>query len=71
MAEKGGGAVVIVSSIAGLKGSKVLGAYGISKAADTVTIDGASRARFAELSSSAKTQLDLAESMAGGRAQAE
>lgn len=34
MAEKGGGAVVIVSSIAGLKGSKVLGAYGISKAAD-------------------------------------
>ena len=34
MADKGGGAVVIVSSIAGLKGSNVLGAYGISKAAD-------------------------------------
>lgn len=34
MAEKGGGAVIIVSSIAGLKGSTVLGAYGISKAAD-------------------------------------
>jgi len=34
MAKKGGGAVVIVSSIAGLKGSDVLGAYGISKAAD-------------------------------------
>ncbi|MDP1931736.1 MAG: SDR family oxidoreductase [Gammaproteobacteria bacterium] len=34
MAEKGGGAVIIVSSIAGLKGPPVLGAYGISKAAD-------------------------------------
>jgi len=34
MAEKGGGAVIIVSSIAGLKGTPVLGAYGISKAAD-------------------------------------
>lgn len=34
MAERGGGAVVIVSSIAGLKGSRMLGAYGISKAAD-------------------------------------
>lgn len=34
MAEKGGGAVIIVSSIAGLKGSATLGAYGISKAAD-------------------------------------
>jgi NAD(P)-dependent dehydrogenase (short-subunit alcohol dehydrogenase family) len=34
MAEKGGGAAIIVSSIAGLKGSDVLGAYGISKAAD-------------------------------------
>jgi murein DD-endopeptidase MepM/ murein hydrolase activator NlpD len=43
----------------------------IAKAADTVTIDGAARARFAELSSSAKTQLDLAETMAGSRAQAE
>lgn len=34
MAENGGGAAIIVSSIAGLKGSDVLGAYGISKAAD-------------------------------------
>jgi NAD(P)-dependent dehydrogenase (short-subunit alcohol dehydrogenase family) len=34
MAERGGGAVVIVSSIAGLRGSNVIGAYGISKAAD-------------------------------------
>ena len=34
MAERGGGAVVIVSSIAGLRGNDVLGAYGISKAAD-------------------------------------
>jgi NAD(P)-dependent dehydrogenase (short-subunit alcohol dehydrogenase family) len=34
MAERGGGSVVIVSSIGGLRGSTVLGAYGISKAAD-------------------------------------
>lgn len=34
MAKRGGGAVVIVSSIAGLRGTGVLGAYGISKAAD-------------------------------------
>ncbi|MDX1491798.1 MAG: SDR family oxidoreductase [Pseudohongiellaceae bacterium] len=34
MASKGGGAVIIVSSIAGLKGSSMLGAYAISKAAD-------------------------------------
>jgi NAD(P)-dependent dehydrogenase (short-subunit alcohol dehydrogenase family) len=34
MAERGGGAVVIVSSIAGLRGTAVLGTYGISKAAD-------------------------------------
>ncbi|AMM25930.1 SDR family NAD(P)-dependent oxidoreductase [Variovorax sp. PAMC 28711] len=34
MAEKGKGSVVIISSIAGLTGSRVLGAYGISKAAD-------------------------------------
>jgi NAD(P)-dependent dehydrogenase (short-subunit alcohol dehydrogenase family) len=34
MAARGGGAVVIVSSIGGLKGSDKLGAYGISKAAD-------------------------------------
>ena len=34
MAERGGGSVTIVSSIAGLKGSGSLGAYAISKAAD-------------------------------------
>ena len=34
MAEKGGGSVIIVSSIGGLRGTGVLGAYGISKAAD-------------------------------------
>jgi NAD(P)-dependent dehydrogenase (short-subunit alcohol dehydrogenase family) len=34
MAERGDGAVVIVSSIAGLRGTGVIGGYGISKAAD-------------------------------------
>jgi NAD(P)-dependent dehydrogenase (short-subunit alcohol dehydrogenase family) len=34
MAARGGGAVVIVSSIAGLRGTEMIGAYGISKAAD-------------------------------------
>ncbi len=34
MAEAGDGAVIIISSIAGLKGSGMLGAYAISKAAD-------------------------------------
>ncbi len=34
MAEAGGGAVIIVSSIGGLKGTDALGAYAISKAAD-------------------------------------
>jgi NAD(P)-dependent dehydrogenase (short-subunit alcohol dehydrogenase family) len=34
MAARGGGAVIFVSSIAGLRGSEMLGAYGISKAAD-------------------------------------
>lgn len=34
MAERGGGTVTIVSSIGGLRGSSILGAYGISKAAD-------------------------------------
>jgi len=34
MAERGGGTIVIVSSIGGLKGSAKLGAYGVSKAAD-------------------------------------
>jgi murein DD-endopeptidase MepM/ murein hydrolase activator NlpD len=43
----------------------------IAKAADPVTVDGASRASFAELSNSAKAQLDLAETMVGSRALAE
>jgi NAD(P)-dependent dehydrogenase (short-subunit alcohol dehydrogenase family) len=34
MAERKDGAVVVISSIAGLKGNTALGAYGISKAAD-------------------------------------
>jgi NAD(P)-dependent dehydrogenase (short-subunit alcohol dehydrogenase family) len=34
MVERGGGSVIIVSSIGGLRGTGVLGAYGISKAAD-------------------------------------
>lgn len=34
IAEQGGGAVIIVSSIGGLKGTENLGAYAISKAAD-------------------------------------
>ncbi len=34
MAERGGGAVVIVSSIAGIRGTGVIGGYGLSKAAD-------------------------------------
>ena len=34
MAARSGGAIVIISSIAGLTGSRVLGAYAISKAAD-------------------------------------
>jgi NAD(P)-dependent dehydrogenase (short-subunit alcohol dehydrogenase family) len=34
MAARGGGAVVLISSIGGLRGSDVLGAYGMSKAAD-------------------------------------
>jgi len=34
MAQRGGGAVILVSSIAGLRGTDVLGMYGISKAAD-------------------------------------
>ncbi len=34
MAERGGGSVTIVSSIAGLRGTASIGAYGISKAAD-------------------------------------
>jgi len=34
MAARGDGAVVIVSSIAGIRGTEMIGAYGISKAAD-------------------------------------
>lgn len=34
MAERGGGSVVILSSIAGLRGTMLIGAYGISKAAE-------------------------------------
>lgn len=34
MADNGGGSIVIISSIAGLTGSRMLGAYAISKAAD-------------------------------------
>jgi len=34
MVARGGGSVIIVSSIGGLRGTAVLGAYGISKAAD-------------------------------------
>ncbi|MBV8370647.1 MAG: SDR family oxidoreductase [Candidatus Eremiobacteraeota bacterium] len=34
MAERGGGSVIVISSIAGVKGNQHLGAYGISKAAD-------------------------------------
>lgn len=34
MAEVGGGAVVLVSSIAGMLGNRVIGAYGLSKAAE-------------------------------------
>jgi NAD(P)-dependent dehydrogenase (short-subunit alcohol dehydrogenase family) len=35
MAARGGGAAIIVSSIAGIKGTRLLGAYGLSKAADS------------------------------------
>jgi len=34
MAKQGGGSVIIVSSIGGIRGTGILGAYGISKAAD-------------------------------------
>jgi NAD(P)-dependent dehydrogenase (short-subunit alcohol dehydrogenase family) len=38
MAERGGGSIVVISSIAGLRGTPTLGAYGISKAADTALV---------------------------------
>lgn len=34
MAERGGGAIIIISSVAGLQGNTGIGVYGISKAAD-------------------------------------
>ena len=34
MTERGGGSIIIVSSIGGIRGTAILGAYGISKAAD-------------------------------------
>ncbi|HZF74399.1 MAG TPA: SDR family oxidoreductase [Acetobacteraceae bacterium] len=34
MAERGGGTVIVISSIGGFRGSPVIGTYGISKAAD-------------------------------------
>jgi NAD(P)-dependent dehydrogenase (short-subunit alcohol dehydrogenase family) len=34
MAERGGGSVIVISSVAGLQGSRVLGMYAITKAAD-------------------------------------
>lgn len=43
----------------------------IAKTADTVTIDAASRAKFAALSNSARMQLDLAETLVGHRPQSE
>ncbi|HMO46607.1 MAG TPA: M23 family metallopeptidase [Rubrivivax sp.] len=43
----------------------------IAKGSEPVTVDAASRARFAALSRSARLQLDLAETLAGGRAQTE
>jgi murein DD-endopeptidase MepM/ murein hydrolase activator NlpD len=43
----------------------------IAKASDPVTVDNASRARFAELTRSAKLQLDLAETLGGSRNQLE
>jgi murein DD-endopeptidase MepM/ murein hydrolase activator NlpD len=43
----------------------------IARTADTVTVDSASRGRFAELSNSAKAQLDLAETLVGSSARIE
>lgn len=43
----------------------------LAKASDTVTVDNASRARFAELARSAQLQLDLAETLGGSRNQLE
>jgi NAD(P)-dependent dehydrogenase (short-subunit alcohol dehydrogenase family) len=38
MAARGGGSIVVISSIAGIRGTPTLGAYGISKAADTAIV---------------------------------
>jgi NAD(P)-dependent dehydrogenase (short-subunit alcohol dehydrogenase family) len=38
MIEQGGGAIVVISSIAGLRGSEALGAYGISKAGEIALV---------------------------------
>ena len=38
MAERGGGSVIVISSIAGIRGTPTLGAYGISKAADAALV---------------------------------
>ncbi|HWK72862.1 MAG TPA: SDR family oxidoreductase [Povalibacter sp.] len=38
MADRGGGAVIVISSVAGLIGSSSLGVYGISKAADMALV---------------------------------
>ena len=38
MAARGGGAVIVISSIAGLRGAPTIGAYGISKAADMALV---------------------------------
>jgi hypothetical protein len=43
----------------------------VARSSETLTIDARSRAQFAELSRSAQAQLDLAETMAGARFQAE
>jgi NAD(P)-dependent dehydrogenase (short-subunit alcohol dehydrogenase family) len=38
MAERGGGSIIVISSIAGIRGTPVLGGYGISKAADMALV---------------------------------
>lgn len=38
MAERGGGSIIMVGSIAGLKANTIIGAYGISKAADHMLV---------------------------------
>jgi NAD(P)-dependent dehydrogenase (short-subunit alcohol dehydrogenase family) len=38
IAERGGGAAIVVSSIAGIKGTRLLGTYGLSKAADSALV---------------------------------